>query len=169
MHYAKHLHDLRAWLDGAQGHPEIGRVLQAETEAWVPFAVALGSIPDARRLERDDDGWTVVDAVHHLARWMELAAAGVADNDGWRPEAGRDEDRTIDGLNARFLDESRRTTYEEARLRLEDARAALRNALAGLPMPSDLAIETFVDNTVDHYEEHRPLVVRMRGSDGGVP
>ncbi|HEX6844004.1 MAG TPA: maleylpyruvate isomerase N-terminal domain-containing protein [Actinomycetota bacterium] len=169
MHYAKHVHDLTAWLDGTQGHPEVGRALQAETDAWVPFAVLLEAVPDDRRAEPGPDGWTVVDAVHHLARWMEMAATGIRDNGGWRHEGEPDEDRTIDGLNERFLAESAETSYDVARLRLEEARTALRNALAGLASPSDLALETFVDNTVDHYAEHEPTLRWLSGGAGTVP
>lgn len=164
MHYAKHVHDLTAWLDGGQGDPEVGALLQTEQSAWVPFATALEAVAADRRDEPDPEGWTLTAAVHHLARWMELAI------DGLRANAGTDAGgRTVDELNEDFLVEARSTSYPEARVRLEDARTALRRALSALPAPSADAKRTFVEDTTEHYEEHEPMVRRLLGGDGAVP
>jgi hypothetical protein len=158
MHYAKHVHDLTAWLDGGGGDPEVGRLLQEEQTAWVPFATAVEAVPPARRDEPDAEGWTLTSALHHLARWVELAVEGLDRNAG--TDGGG---RSVDELNDGFLREAAETTYDEARLRLEDARWALRRGLAALPVPSADAKRAFFEDTTEHYAEHEPMVRRLLG------
>ena len=157
-HYAKHRHDLIAWLAGTLSDPEVGELLQADAEAWVPFAQLLEPIDPS---VRDDEGWSTVDICHHVAGWMLLAADLVERNVGWGTLA-------TDEINAGFLSESRDLAFGEARLALEDARALLRAALSGLPEPAARAKRAFHDSTVEHYEEHVPMLARLTGSDGSV-
>ena len=157
-HYAKHLHDLTAWLAGTASDPEVGKLLQADAEAWVPFAELLESIDPA---VRDAEEWSTVDVSHHLAGWMRRAADVVGRNEGW----GR---LDLDEVNAGFLAESRKLSFGQARLALEEARSHLRVALTGLSEPAARAKRAFHDSTVDHYEEHLPMLRRLTGSDGSV-
>ena len=157
-HYAKHRHDLIAWLAGTSSDPQVGELLQADAEAWVPFAQVLESTDPG---VRDDEGWSTVDICHHVAGWMLLAADLVARNVGWGTLA-------TDEINAGFLAESRDLAFGEARLALEDGRARLRAALTGLPAPAARAKRAFHDSTVEHYEEHLPMLARLTGSDGSV-
>jgi hypothetical protein len=157
-HYAKHVHDLTAWLAGAASDPEVGELLQTDAEAWVPFAQLLESIDPGRR---DAEGWSTVDICHHVAGWMLMASDVVEQNAGW----GR---LATDEINAGFLAASRDLAFGEARLALEEARARLRAALTGLPEPAARAKRAFHDSTVEHYEEHLPMLRRLIGSDGSV-
>jgi hypothetical protein len=157
-HYAKHLHDLTAWLAGNPGDPEVGELLQADAVAWVPFAQLLEAIDPSLR---DTEGWSSVDTCHHVAGWMLLGADVVERNAGW----GR---LATDEINAGFLAASRDRTFGEARLDLEDARSRLRSALIGLPEPAADAKRAFHDSTVEHYEEHLPMLGRLTGSGGSV-
>jgi len=157
-HYAKHVHDLTAWLSGTVSDPEVGELLQIDAEGWVPFAELLESIDPAIR---DAEGWSTVDVSHHLAGWMRQAAEVVGRNEGW----GK---LVLDEVNAGFLAESRDLSFGEARLALEDARSRLRAALTGLPGPTAGAKRAFHDSTVDHYEEHLPMLRRLTDSDGSV-
>ena len=157
-HYAKHVHDLTAWLAGTASDPEVGALLQADAEAWVPFAQLLESIDPA---VRDAEEWSTVDVSHHLAGWMRQAAEVVGRNEGWGP-------LVLDEVNAGFLAESRDLSFGQARLALEEARSRLRAALTGLSDPAEGAKRAFHDSTVDHYEEHLPMLRRLTGSDGSV-
>jgi hypothetical protein len=157
-HYAKHVHDLTAWLAGTASDPEVGALLQADAEAWVPFAQLLESIDPA---VRDAEQWSTVDVSHHLAGWMQQATEVVGRNEGWGP-------LVLDEVNAGFLAESRELSFGQARLALEEARSRLRAALTGLSEPAEGAKRAFHDSTVDHYEEHLPMLRRLTGSDGSV-
>ena len=119
------MHDLTAWLAGTASDPEVGALLQADAEAWVPFAQLLESIDPAIR---DAEEWSTVDVSHHLAGWMRQAAEVVGRNEGWGP-------LVLDEVNAGFLAESRDLSFGQARLALEEARSQLRAALTGLSEP----------------------------------
>jgi hypothetical protein len=157
-HYAKHVHDLTAWLAGTASDPGVGALLQADAEAWVPFAQMLESIDPTIR---DAEAWSTIDVSHHLAGWMGMAADVVRRNEGWGSLA-------MDELNAGFLAESRELSFGQARLALEEARSELRAALTSLSEPAEAAKRAFQDSTVDHYEEHLPMLRRLTGSDGSV-
>ena len=137
-HYAKHVHDLTAWLAGTASDPEVGALLQADAEAW-----------------------STVDVSHHLGGWMQLGAEVIRRNEGWGSLA-------MDELNAGFLAASRDLSFGQARLALEEARSQLRAALTSLSEPTTGAKRVFHDSTVDHYEEHLPMLRRLTGSDGSV-
>jgi len=42
-HYAKHVHDLSAWLHGVRSDPDVGAMLQDDAEGWVAFGALIGS------------------------------------------------------------------------------------------------------------------------------
>jgi hypothetical protein len=158
-HYAKHVHDLTAWLSGEQGDPDVGRLLQDDAEGWVTFARLVESVPDPDL--RDDDGWSIVDVCHHVAVWMDLATV-------WATEGAQWSDDT-DGINAQALAASREMSFGEARLELDEARSRLRAALSGLAEPSTDAKEAFHASTVEHYDEHISMLRRLTGSGDDVP
>ena len=161
-HYAKHIHDLSAWLAGDPSDPDVGRLLQADAEGWVGFARLLETVPDPTA--RDDEGWNVIDMCHHVGEWMNRAAVCIEHNAGfgapWEPEA----DLPTDEVNARILAASRDLSFGEARLELDGARDRLRGALAALARPTGPAKEAFQESTVEHYDEHRPMLRRLTGS-----
>ena len=147
-HALKHLHDLRAWLDGRSSDPEVGDLLDAESDAWVPFATALdGAAGDGGRA---GDGFRAVDAAYHLVRWMDRAIDGISRNQGL-PSA---EGRSMDDMNAEWLAESASLDFGPVRSDLDDRRLRLRMALAELPAPSKAAKSAFLGDATDHYEEH---------------
>ncbi len=161
-HYAKHVHDLTAWLADTTSDPAVGRLLQDDADVWVPFARLLEAIDP---VARDDDGWSTALVCHHVAAWMDLASDAIEGNRGWNET----EDVEVDAFNARTMEGSRGIAFGEARVALEEARARLRTALSSLAEPSDGAKEAFFSSTVEHYEEHLPMLERLNGSAGSVP
>jgi hypothetical protein len=155
MHYAKHRHDLIAWLAGVPSDPRVGRLLQADAEDWVGFASVLDAL-DPATLLGDPLGWTVHDVAFHVAMWVETAAADVGSNRGWAHDDDPGEADLVDAMNARWLVEGRGLAPDEVRARLGGARARLRAAVAALPAPSDDALAWFEANSVEHYAEHLP-------------
>jgi hypothetical protein len=157
MHYAKHVHDLAAFAAGTAPDPEVGPLLQAETDGWLELVAALDAIPPDRTTEPAPDGWSLRDGVHHLARWLETAADGIERNGSWYQAPPAPED-LIDEMNDGFLREAREVTPEQARERLERARTRIREALSSLASPSDDAKASFRWNTAEHYEEHLAML-----------
>jgi hypothetical protein len=168
MHYAKHVHDLAAFSAGVQSDPEVGPLLQAETDAWLELVAALDAVPADAFTRTAPDGWSPRDALHHLVRWLELSTPAVEANRYWYDGAVPAPDAVIDERNARFLAEAAAENPPVERLRpdLERLRTRMREALSGLTAPSDEAKRTFALNTIDHYAEH---LATFRGVVGGRP
>jgi Mycothiol maleylpyruvate isomerase N-terminal domain len=164
MHYAKHVHDLVAWSSGTDPDPEIGGLLQAESETWLRLAAAFAAVSSERLTEIGDDGWSTHDAVYHLAAWIGLAATAVRDNHYWYPGPIPAPAEVIESRNLRFLEEGRRVDPAAARRSLDDARSTMRDALSALAEPTVEAKRTFEMNTTEHYGEHLQAVQRfLRG------
>lgn len=153
MHYAEHAHDLTAWAAGTHPDPQVGPLLQEETEAWVPLASALDALPATAPVS-DPPGWSVGDVAFHIAVWLEVGAADVEANRGWAHANQPNTGELVDAMNARFLEEGRALDPIAIRARLERARGRLRAALAGTATPEAAAKEWFRINGVEHYAEH---------------
>lgn len=165
-HYAKHIHDVTAWLERHTSDPDVGRLLHADAEAWVAFASSIDAIVDPNA--RDEQGWTTTDVCHHVARWTQRGSRCVEHNAGFGPPWETDADLPTDEVNAGFLAESAAMAFADARRELHDARARLRSAFTSLSAPSDGAKDVFTECTTDHYAEHLPLLRRLTGSPGSV-
>jgi hypothetical protein len=161
-HYAKHTHDLTAWLAGIGSDPDVGRLLQQDAETWVPFAQLLET-PDPEA--SDDEGWSTADVCHHVAAWMDLASDEVEQGKGWDDA----DDFDVDAFNARTLASSCEASFGEVRLELDEARNRLRAALSRLSEPTEGAKEAFFSSTVQHYEEHLSMLRSLTGSTQDVP
>jgi hypothetical protein len=155
MHYAKHRHDLVAWLAGVPSDPRVGSLLQTEAEDWVGFASILHEVDPTAALT-DPPGWTAHDVAFHVARWLETAAADVEADRGWAHDDDPEEAALVDAMNDGWLAEGRGLAPDEVRTRLGRARARLRAALAALASPSEEALGWCEANTVEHYAEHLP-------------
>jgi hypothetical protein len=166
MHYAKHGHDLVAWLAGVTSDPRVGPLMQAEAEDWVGFRGAVETMaPSAALLE--PPGWTVHDVVFHVAMWLETSAADLEANRGWAHDDDPQELAVVDAMNARWLTDGRGLAPDVVRARLDRARARLRAAVAALSAPSDDALAWFSANGTEHYAEHLPHLHRLSGAPGG--
>jgi Mycothiol maleylpyruvate isomerase N-terminal domain len=164
-HYAKHVHDLSAWLAGTTPDPDVGAMLQADAEGWVAFGALVDRADPAAR---DAEGWALTDVCFHLAAWFGKGADCVAHGAGWGPPWETDADRPAEEVNAAFLARSRRMTLEEARAELDTARDRLRAAFAAQAHPSQDVKDVFAECTVGHYAEHVPMLRRLTGSEGSV-
>ena len=165
-HYAKHVHDLTAWLDGITSDPDVGRMLQDDAEGWVAFGALVDAIDPS---VRDAEGWSITDVCFHVASWFDRGADCVEHDAGWGPPYETDADLPTEEVNAGFLARSREMTPDEARHALEDARDRLRTAFTVLAHPSEGSKDVFKECTVDHYAEHEPMLRRLTGSGGSVP
>jgi hypothetical protein len=164
-HYAKHVHDLTAWLAGTASDPDVGAMLQDDAEGWVAFGAAIEAADPSAR---DAQGWSLADVCFHVAMWFERGAECVEHDAGWGPPWETDADRPTEEVNAGFLARSREMPLPDARRALEDARDRLRAAFTARAHPSGAVKEVFRECTVDHYAEHVPMLRRLTGSEGSV-
>jgi hypothetical protein len=160
-HYAKHVHDLTAWLDGETSDPDVGGLLQDDAEGWVAFASLVDAVADPTA--RNEEGWSIVDVCHHVAAWSRRGAECIEHNAGFGPPWETDADVGTDEVNAGFLAASRSMTFAEARRGLDDARARLRAGFTALGEPTAGAKDVFRECTVEHYDEHTPMLRRLSG------
>ena len=165
MHYAKHVHDLAAFGEGVDSDPDVGALLQAETDGWLELTEALDAVPGDAATVAAPDGWSPRDALHHLVRWLELSTPAVEANRYWYEGGVPAPDHVIDERNDQLLAEARAEDLRIDQLRgeLERIRTRMREAFSGLTAPSADAKRTFELNTIEHYAEH---VVTFRGAVG---
>jgi len=166
MHYAKHVHDLAAFTAGTPSDPDVGRLLQSETDAWLELLAALDAVPADAFDRTAPDGWSPRQALHHLARWIGISAAAVAENRYWYEGGMPAPTVVIDQRNEELLAEAATADVGELRVSLEGNRSRMREALSGLTTPSTEAKRTFELNTIEHYAEHVPT---FRGATPGSP
>lgn len=154
MHYAKHTHDLLAFVDGTLPDPEVGPLLQRETDAWLELAGALEAVPAAALETPGTDGWSARDAMHHIAAWLDHASPAVAGNGYWYEPGPPAPDDLIERMNAGFLRGGAAVAAADARRAMEDARGRMREAFSSLVAPTDQAKHAFRVATIEHYPEH---------------
>jgi mycothiol maleylpyruvate isomerase-like protein len=164
-HYAKHLHDLSAWLAGTRSDPDVGAMLQADAEGWVAFGARLDAADPS---VRDAEGWSVADVCFHIAAWFDKGTACIEHDAGWGPPWEIDADLPTDEVNAAILARSRAMPPGEGRQALEHARDRHRASFSSRTRPSDAVKDVFKECTVDHYAEHMPMLGRLTGSEGSV-
>jgi hypothetical protein len=161
-HYAKHVHDLTAWLDDTISDPDVGRFLQDDAEGWVAFATLIDAVEEPTAPA--EDGWTMTDVCHHVAAWFFRGVDCIEHNAGWGAPWEIDAEVATDVVNAGFLAASKDMTFGQARLELADARNRMRAGFTALGDPSEGAKEVFRECTVEHYAEHLPMLRRLTGS-----
>lgn len=123
-------------------------------DAWWPrWTAFVDAEAEAGRAEtRGADGWTLAEAVAHVARWQDwsvpraetlAAGARIAEVD-------------VDGQNAAWAEADRGLPFAEARLRADRAQAAFRQCVAAIaPARWSRALgRLVVANTSEHYHEH---------------
>ena len=138
--------------------------LEEEREAWRPFE-ALGGVPD-----RDVDvavegahGWSARDLIGHLVAWQGWAlavakdlamgetSAAAAQLDALWAERG-------DAMNEEIRLEWQALPIEEVRRRMASIPGELRGYLTVVPesrwVKHATNLQTFIDETVDHYADH---------------
>lgn len=141
------------------GEPLLDR-LEAGRQAFVDALEAVDA--DLATVPGVMEDWSVRDIVVHVAAWCEhatdalqLAVAGRGDEFAYSTAA-------TDAMNARILEEARRTSPSAALEREAAAFAAFRDSVAGLD-PSllplrlgngDSVAEVIAYDGADHYAEH---------------
>jgi len=149
--------------------------LEEEREAWRPFE-ALDGLSDAQ-LEvpvAAAHGWSGRDLVGHLVGWLssgldvarELA---VGERSATKERLDREwDERGGDAINAEIEAEWRALPMATVRERLRTVPGELRGYLTVVPEARWLKnadnLRYFLDETIDHYAEHRPDLDAILGA-----
>ncbi len=144
--------------------------LEDEREAWAPFEALLRVDDDV--LERPTDpngpghGWSGRDLMIHLVAWQEQALAvakelAVNEQSPTRDRlAGDWEVRGPDPINDEIFAGFAGVPTAEVKNRFRAVAGELRGHLTVVPetrwVKNARNLEFFLENTMDHYEEHRP-------------
>ncbi len=150
--------------------------LEEEREAWRPFE-ALASIPDDRMdvAVEGAHGWSARDLMAHLAAWQGWALAVAKDlaiHETSASAARLDAlwDERGDALNEDIVTEWRVLSLDVVRERFASIPGELRGHLTVVPEsrwvkhPSNL--QTFIDETIDHYADHTTELAAVLASAG---
>lgn len=163
-------------------------LLTAIDSGWTEWNAALNALTaDQWRSLRDENGWTVLDHVGHIARWERGAAyflRGLPRHEGLGIEEALYLQGDDDAINAAIQLQMRSIERDELRTsaqvehdelrrllsQLDDATLAkpYRHFLPAEPGEGDgpLAMDVILSNTAEHYAEHlrwlRELVERAR-------
>jgi len=155
--------------------------LEDEREGWAPFEALLDLSDDALGRPTPGDGpghgWTGRDLMVHLVAWQEQALAvarELAVNEGspTRDRLTADWDaRGGDVINAEIAAAFADVATEEVRRRFRTVAGELRGHLTVVPetrwVKNPRNLEFFLENTMDHYEDHRPeLAAVLDVADG---
>lgn len=133
-----------------------------EAERWLQFEAALQAVPRERWDEAGAvPGWTLKAIVRHVAGWLEDLVAHLGEmRDGTFVDPN-ESDEAIDARNARFAEQAVSMDADEVWNGLLTARAAALARWAELTMIDAAAVEWFVGETTEHYEEHLPDLRRV--------
>ena len=133
-------------------------VFGREASAYEAFARAVAEVPLERREDPVlHDGWSVKDVLWHVVYWWRDGVTTFLAMHAGTFEETETTDEQTDVENARVLEESRAMSLADVEGALTGARTALLEAFA--PLATDpAAVETFVSETIEHYEEHLPAL-----------
>jgi len=131
-----------------------------EAAAWEEFRAAVDAIPvDRRESPILTEGWSVKDVLWHVVFWWEdLAPEYASIRSGVPRPDGQDTDTT----NARVLDEGRELSLADVEGGVARSRAGMLATWTDAP-DDPRADETFVSETIEHYEEHLPWLRAVAG------
>lgn len=138
--------------------------LEEERDAWRPFE-ALAAIPD-ERLDvpvEGAHGWSARDLIGHLVAWQEWGLAiakdlAVGETSAALARMDAQWDADGDAMNDEIMRRWRDLPAGEVRRRLQTVPGELRGYLTVVPesrwLKHPTHLQTFVDETIDHYADH---------------
>jgi len=129
-------------------------LLSRELASWAAFESAFGKVsPDRLEAEGVVPGWSVKDLVWHCAYWASFAADTIeARAAGDMSDPWDHDDAYWDVENDRVANEGKAKSWDEVMSGTAAMRDRARKALAAAP--DEVAEGWFVEETIDHYDEH---------------
>jgi hypothetical protein len=151
--------------------------LEDERDAWRPFEALL---------ELDDDtlsrpvagarGWSGRDLMGHLVAWQDVALSvarelAVGEQSATIARVDADWDASGDAMNEALLREWAALPIDEVRRRFATVAGELRGYLTVVPearwVKHPAHLRTFLEETIEHYDEHRPDLDAILAASGG--
>jgi hypothetical protein len=150
--------------------------LEDERDGWRAYE-ALADLSDEEldRPRTDLHGWTARDLIAHMVAWQEVAldvAKDLAVNETSRTREQADADWAARGdvINDEINEAWRQLPPDEVRRRLRTAAGELRGYLTVVPetrwLKNTDMLNFFLNETVDHYEDHRADLRAVLGAAG---
>jgi hypothetical protein len=127
------------------------QALAKSDQAWQTWLAFVDR--NANYLGRGTDGWTLAEAIAHVAHWQEWATTRIQHVlDG----GNLGEDLPVDEMNAQWAAEDAGITYRLAVDRMKAAWSKLRLKIEQTPEErwNDGLTDIVQSNTWDHYAEH---------------
>lgn len=137
--------------------------LEDERDAWRPYE-ALAELDDVQLTRPIAHGWSGRDLIAHLVGWHEITLdvakeLAVDEKSPTRDRIEREWDARGDDWNAEIIAAWSALPMDEVRRRMRSVPGELRGYLTVIPetrwLKHPTHFESFLDVTLDHYEEHR--------------
>ncbi|HKG57237.1 MAG TPA: maleylpyruvate isomerase N-terminal domain-containing protein [Candidatus Limnocylindrales bacterium] len=153
--------------------------LEDERDAWRPFE-ALADVPDSR-LDvpvADAHGWSARDLIAHMVGWQELALGvakdlAVGETSATIKQIDEQWAARGDAMNDDMIAAWRELPADEVRSRLRSVGGELRGYLTVVPetrwVKHPTHLKTFVEETLEHYDDHRADLEAILAAAGVVP
>jgi hypothetical protein len=142
------------WSTGAANEAPSAILARLDTR-WGEFQAAISGMDEAELIAPDRIGeWSAKDLVAHIGRWLDAAVTVIENRLAGRPRGETYDD--YESWNARWAEEDRYLTVEQARQRCEAAYSRLRGVISDLPAERwDKVVRGWVQGSgVEHLEEH---------------
>jgi hypothetical protein len=139
----------------AAASDEPGVILGQYDTLWQEFQATIASMSEKEMASPGRVGeWSAKDLLAHLGRWNDAAVTIIDDRLAGRPLGETYDD--YEAWNARWAEEDRALTLQEARTRCESAHRRLRGLIAELAADRwDKVVRSWVRGSgVEHLEEH---------------
>jgi hypothetical protein len=142
-------------------------LLEREASSWEALIAAVARVPEDRRAEPGAvPGWSVADLVWHCGYWVEDAARRIEAIAAGTPEPD-DPEAVWQKTNDEVAALSKTMSWDEVVARSEAARDRIRAVLSSLSEIPPAAESEFVDETIEHYDEHAAEIERFAVGSGG--
>jgi hypothetical protein len=142
-------------------------LLAREASSWEALMAAVARVPEDRRAEPGVvPGWSVADLVWHCGYWVDDAARRIEAIASGTPEPD-DPEAVWQKTNDEVAAQSKTMSWDEVLARSETARDRIRAVLSSLSEIPPAAESEFVDETIEHYDEHSAEIERFAAGSGG--
>ena len=151
--------------------------LEEERDSWRPFE-ALDSITD-EQLDVEVEGahgWSARDLIGHLVAWQEWGLAiakdlAIGETSVTLARMDAEWEADADGMNDEITRTWRSLPAGEVRKRLRAVPGELRGYLTVVPetrwLKHPTHLQTFIDETLGHYEDHTPDLEAILAAHAG--
>jgi uncharacterized damage-inducible protein DinB len=138
--------------------------LEREAASWAAFEAALTRIPRERWAEEGVvPGWSVNDLLWHVAGWADRCAENLERMRDGESLPVEETDEQVEAMNEAFAAAAKGMDADAVWTGLVAARGLACRRFEELDEADPTAVEWFVGETYEHYEEHQADLERFAG------